>query len=494
MTTAHLALNRLASPPQALRYLLGTPTQIGNDFTAATAEEGPDSNADMSMHAMRICQFKGSNDLYAGAEAGVWQYNSGTGAWASVFTGWNTLNGSGRIGPLVMPVNGVPTLVAVGNPTSDGGEYQIATSTDGTTWNTSATIVLTNQAGKHHFWSPMVVGELLYVFWMDTGPNNIYLLTINPGNETISSIDLAATSPVVANGGLPFLDQIIFNGRHYVIGRSASTIATPGIYEFDGASFTNRWNYPNAHGHPAPSSYAEGRYGLFTDGTTLFALASTHQSGGDFGWYCYEFSESGGVLTPTDITATVLPAGLRTVGTFDAGVGVVVDQEANPGGVPEIWLYFRADGNAATPWSVYKWNGNAALIGNAGAPNDSGGSAQHGMAFQKNGTGKVFWTEDELDMSIEDISGDFGGETISFRLYSASGTETVNVDFYYGLDGETATQAATLSNASAGTIVGTQIQGLTADNGATLYTVKWEAETDGLSGGDTAQLQGRVSV
>ena len=79
-----------------------------------------------------------------------------------------------------------------------------------------------------------------------------------------------------------------------------------------------------------------------------------------------------------------------------------------------------------------------------------------------------------------------GSVRIQFTIYGQLGTEVVDVNGYYidrtSGDAYSTTQA-TLSNASHGTIISNEIQGLIADGG-TIYQVTWEALTDGITEGE----------
>jgi hypothetical protein len=90
---------------------------------------------------------------------------------------------------------------------------------------------------------------------------------------------------------------------------------------------------------------------------------------------------------------------------------------------------------------------------------------------------------------------------IEFTIYHGSGFPLrvtsnllVDVSFYFS-NGElnaNPTQAATLSNSSHGTINGNTIEGLTMDNGATIYKVRWETVTDSITNGDRYILRAKA--
>lgn len=496
MPTAHLALARQASPPAVFRYLNGAVEQVGNTFGTA---ESPAAPSGVDMGAQRVCQFKGSNDLYALNFDDVYQYNKGTGNWTSVHTLANVsaTSDSTRIGPIVMQVNGVPTMVVIypGVPTT---EWRIATSVDGTTWNTSSALTAgTNHGGQEKpVWNPIVVGQTVWFFFSNT-VSVVHYMGVNPSTGTITTV--VAQGQVIPAGSSWFLPAAcVWDGVHYVVGWTVSGTRA-ALYSFDGAVFTQVIDFTGADGIDFMGPASDTKFAIFTDGTDLFCLTKARYSPDSYrGWYCWRVEPG---LTDSNITAAVVPTALGPNGAGnvadDGGFGVIIDQEANPGGVPEIYLYYRADGLVGTPWQVYKWNGFGTPIGNGGSPTGSGGDGSHCMGFDGIGSGKVFWSQDQLDCSIESIAQALGGQLVSFRLYSESGTETVDVDFFYSAEGESAQSGpATLLNASAGTINANVIEGLTADNGTTLYTVLWNttATGDNIANGTSANLQARVSV
>lgn len=119
------------------------------------------------------------------------------------------------------------------------------------------------------------------------------------------------------------------------------------------------------------------------------------------------------------------------------------------------------------------------------------------MAFSENtarGGGERIFTKGELDIAITGVTPNSSGQLISFVCFSDSGSTTVNVEFFFGPNFlQTSDTQCTLSAPSAGTLVGNQIQGLTADN-TTEYSVTWLTSTDSVSDGDNRLLVPKASV
>lgn len=564
MATTHLALAHRSSPPAVFRYTNGTVVQIGGTF--GTAE--PDSDdAGAQLHSQRVCQFRGSNDLYALVDDDVYAYSVEDDDWSSVHTlaipGAAKAN---RLGPIVMNVGNVPTMVVI-YKTNNGSntEWRFVTSVDGATWNESAGVTGGTATGATEmaFWKPMVFNQTVWVFQSDSGVELDYL-GFNPTAVSIVSVDPTSVLGDHTASRM-MLDHCVYNGRHYVCGsHEAVDDSSPAVYEFDGlGGFTLK--FAGAAGAAGTLDGHIGKWCLFTDGTSMFGLFNWALSGQTRGWDAVKFVEAAGVLTPTNIQTTVIPSAIQQNNAIalTESFAAIVDPEEAPGTVPEIYLYRRSTGATGSAWSVYKWNGEATPIGDAGSPTDTGGDTGDALAFDKLGSGKVFNALDELDIRIESITQAVNGEILAFRVYApgtridisgisgsfavgdaltfapsgaaavvagvgaavltidvTSGTvavadtatgpsgsatvdvitgiqgpETVNVEYFYNDEGETPQNQATLSNASAGTIVSNQIQGIDADaRGSTLYTVKWEAATDGIGNGVRVVMTGRVSL
>ena len=82
-------------------------------------------------------------------------------------------------------------------------------------------------------------------------------------------------------------------------------------------------------------------------------------------------------------------------------------------------------------------------------------------------------------------------------MYGEKGTaQSANISINYATDPLDVSfpNAATLVNASAGTISGNSVTGLSANNGATLYTVVWDIRADGYDPNTRFKLIGSILV
>jgi hypothetical protein len=501
MGTAFLALeSKQGTQPRVKRYINATPVgDVGAAFGPAGGEVvRSGGNNEPTLNHGRVVRFKGSNDLFTLVKNDVYRFN-GT-SWSSVHTISPLTDSSGdgcKVGPYVMFVNGVPTLVALTRVTPVSGTDWIAIrSTDGTTWS-STTFTSGTEGYYDTVMSVVVWNNVLY--WTATDSGNagfLRLLSYNPTTNTFATY--AAPASVQDWHQTPAL--VVLNNRLFTV--RIGDFTDPGnrkLYEFTGTSWTLIVSVYDPGSGNLVNTNSKGC--LFTDGTKLFhVFYDSTPSGAEStgGIHCWEIDIAG--PTVTDRTTTTIPTSIRTgqgagtVAKRGTRVAVLYDHEANPGGVPDIYLYVN-QGNAATgTWSMYKWNGVAALIGNAGVADDVNGEVAHAIPWGSIVSGKHFWTPDQFDISVESIARAVGGELITFKIYKSPSPESsLKVRFYFGTDGEFETQAAALSSPSEGTLSGgNEIQGLTTDNGAVSKTVRWLSETDGVETGDRVRLTARL--
>jgi hypothetical protein len=215
---------------------------------------------------------------------------------------------------------------------------------------------------------------------------------------------------------------------------------------------------------------------LFVDGANpashkLYAITNSNS-----GVLCYELNFSPG-LSPVDISSTVIPPGIS--GTTTGRVWVLTDFYADVT-TPTVYIYFASNGTPGTSWTCYQWNGNASVMTAVGG---AGGDAADAIPHANHSQGNYFWTgtnQDKIEIVSKAVTAT--GILYSFKLYSATGVDVVGVKAWWSANNNIpyTTAAATLSNPSAGILIGDTITGLTADN-TTTYTVTWEPLTDGFS-------------
>jgi hypothetical protein len=125
----------------------------------------------------------------------------------------------------------------------------------------------------------------------------------------------------------------------------------------------------------------------------------------------------------------------------------------------------------------------------------SSGISESAFSESHQGLGHRSFVKGDLDIKTVGTEPNVTGTRVYFELYSTSGTETVNVEFFHGPLLKTADTTCTLSDASSGTINSVnQIVGLTANNGATTYQVTWVHASDGIGIHESRLLIPKVSL
>lgn len=485
MSSGYLALNNRGATPTIVRYVNATQTQVVGPALPASAQEdfGPNFNPGGARTTTRVVQFRGDDDLFVMCKGQVYRYDGA--AWNSVYTmvayvDSAQLAGSDSHGPHLVYVNSVPTLVVIWKHSSGFTQWNSSQSTDGTTWTPTASFQ-SSSIQPYGCYRAHVVNGIIYWF-IATGSNQSRLAFWNPTSQTGGEFNY----PIAVRDSS--CDATVLNGRHLIMGSATTAPFNARVFELNGGALAEVASLPGTEAWVAGTKQC-----LFTDGTDLFAIRVL--SGPV--WSCHRLTDNGlGGFNIADITGTVFTAGVQSLPNTSHWCALI-DHEANPTATsPDIWLAQMGDGAPGSLINFYRWNGPAALIGNAGSPNDTGGDASACLPYMWNVSGSHFWTGGVPHAVIESATPTLGGEIISFRLYSASGVDAVQVDLLYSdIIGVRANQVGSLSNPSHGAISGGNLNtGLTADNGATLYSFKWGLIADGVGAGDRVERQLRVET
>lgn len=470
----------------AYRITAGTNIlQIGNDF--GTVETT--ANDDVSRTGPRIVQFRGDNDLYALLDGIIYQYD-GASTWSAVHTHAG-YSGSTNIGLFVTHPNGTPTLISLSH--DNANSVLVASSTDGTTWNTetSGTTLATN--AKYS-----AVQYRDRIFLTNGTVNTLSVLEYNVVTDSWTSYALP-DSGNCSNGGALHVYQNRLLALHE---NSASAgVGTFTISELIGGSFQIIKTLSFPVSGTGISVNAPG-YLLFTDpgtGDLIAIVQSRHTDSGTYGTnvgnVVEQLTPSGSTFTSTDLTATVLPASERPGG-------------AN-GGISNLWTAFRAtdgsvhlwrwtDDNAAAPTgfiSYMPWNGVGTLMGEpAGTIQNLSpfANAEYIFPWNVQGGGEHIWTLDEATIQMENVSGlESGIETLRFRVYG-DGVTTYSIRFQYSSSEEfpdtfCTLNASTVTGGGSPTNTTTQVNGVVSDG--SLYTVEWDIVGDGIAAGSYLTLK-----
>jgi len=466
MPTPFLTLNPKSGTPQIKRSVTGVVANVSGSVAAGTVEAGISDE----MLLQRAIRFLGCN---------TWIYPQGTsiyrstdaGASYSTVAGPDADLGAGTDGktPLSLSyVAGVPTLSFL---TEIGGSgYFLWTSTNGTSWTKTGPFPLAGTSGA--IWGVSFWRGSFYGF--SNTPNTIVW---NPGSLTVSSVAVPSSTR------LDFVSWV-FNDRLFGLWDEFTGAFEPVLYEFVGGSWVVRDSTIPARASGTLTT--QSKNALFVDPTANVMVAIIPE-GGAAGYRVYQWDST---LTRTEITSAVGINAALGASTGSTRLGVILDTQAAvpTGGTPPVSIYSASSGVTGTAWTLCEWNGVASPMLSIGG----GGDVAFAMPFGVQNGGSVFWTNGQRHIERVSATPASGGVTYGFRIYSPNpSVDAVSVRWIYGVNTDEFPHSpfGTLTNPSAGVISGgNTITGLdAADNGATLFTVTWLAETDGFSVGDFAK-------
>ena len=469
------------------RYVGATPSQVGTSFGARWT--GVTSYVQTHHGAIF---YKGN--LYAIAQGGVYVKDDPTtdniaDTWTQSVAFTNPTTSKPRTSGLhIVYIADAPILALVFGDLSSDNSWRWA-KFDGTTWTQAASPVVSASMGE--LFSVIVYRQVIHM--LGGGTSNPKGLTFDPAAETFS-----APTDVFASTQYSSL-MCVFNDRLFAL---YYLTGVGRMSEFSGGSWID---VPGANVGAVDSGNYVGKWALWTDGTYMYGMVPSPFNTN--GWRVYQWD--GTLGAPVNLTATVLPSSLISTtdgGTYGGGSiqqGVVFacgDQETDPA-VGDVWLFQTISPNAGTPYSLWKWNGPAALIGNAGVANDSGGDVKNAVPDTQVPGGEYIWSAGKLDIWITGKSATAGAQRTTFRCAGAPGAANKNVKFYYDGENEPPIALATLIGVGviSGAPVGAPSLGtnevLNVDADPTVeYYADWDLFTDGLFAGDRAQLKPVVSV
>lgn len=465
----------------------GTINQIGTNLNTTTAE----SLSISSINSNRVVEYRGEifvliddNTTLGGVE--VWGYNRGTTTWTS-----RQLVTIGEpLGLFVVNTSSVQRLVALGK---QGTDIHMYTTDNGSSWTDRGTFGLLATS-------------------LNTGPiiefnNKLYLPGLSGGVriQEIDPVGITATEiiPPFTGGavGDACVDFCVFNDRLFILTPGTVNAGFTGsdwqLYEFVGGNFILNTDITtdNRLGAIAQSSNVrEGQASLFQDPSTgrLIAVCNGFGSTGaldNTGSVAFELTPSGSSFTVSDITNTVIPAGLRP-GARGSSANHISDRwlcyvtnETTPS-TPEVFLFFTAGPAPGTGFTTYTWNSVGSVMTNLA----TGPSTDYAMPHQKFGGGGRINRGSGNQCEIELGTPVSGAYRISYRVYGTVASQTVRL--YYDLNQDIPSTQATISAQTGGGGIGggNSVTGVTGDNGVTLFTLDWNLVADGVTNGDLAHL------
>jgi hypothetical protein len=483
-----LAINPDSTTPQARRYVTGVDTPFGVTIAAGTAD--PTGNGKRIRRHQRIIQMGGSQSLIAWVGSRIYRTTDGGATWGTPSADFAALvpamdtTQDFRLGPLVVFNTGVPRVFVAFATTTSANHLRIAYSDDlGATWAVSGEINV--GAGTPGLFTPHNI-----VLWRQQA---IVSTGTNPGLSTIIIDPIGLTGSRVANLNLTGADAsnvafCVWNDRFF--GSWMDSTNQLRLYEFSGGGWGLVNSIDATNGYSATQVGSNG-WAMFVNPATdtLFILAFTTSPAQT--WTMWEITS----LSPFSVTnrTSLLPSAMQAVVGGDTRAGIITDGQESPGSQPSIYLYYAAN-QAAGGFAVYQWAG----IGGGGFNNPSigsGGNVLHAIPWGYQNGGEIFWTSGANHIEVVSKTAVIGGIRYTFRLYSLTGTDIVNVRAWQtNAAGEYLTTAATLANPSHGSMSGNSNIGLTANNGATSYQVTWNVTADGMVSGQRGKIVFEVYV
>jgi hypothetical protein len=394
------------------------------------------------------------------------------------------------LGPfvVVLPQTGVLSLAYI-YQISGQNSLTAVTSPDGATW-TETTMSLTNanSNGDQYFNRYGIWRNQIHVGCSNASSSQTYFVDFSTMTGGVAASSASVTQP-------GYVEYCTFQNFFYrlrdgnkldqLIGSAWSNVSTLTV--------------PVSTGYSGASAQQPSTGALFDGGDgNMYAIWGV-VSGGTYGWACSQIAvnASGTTFTITDITATVLPTIFRLGNNVSVSshVAVAQEMESSPGTL-STHIYFNNAGNSlGGTVGYYFWNGNAALIGNSGSPNDSGGNTGYAIAtpkFQGIDCGGYIWASNSYEVYFEANIGQLtGAATLQYTIYNPGQTGNTKSLSIYGTTnssfGPSNTTALTLSNPSkisgSGNTPTLNANNIQIDNNSADGSTVYQVQVNGLTNG-----------
>jgi hypothetical protein len=471
MSTPVLAVNHHdGGTPQAKRWANTSVSAQGVTFGAIDVFTASATAGLVSCCDNRLIQYGGNNTWLCVTNQVIWRSTDAGASWTNVQSMTNPSTTQTILTSGIWTFDsGGTQKVCVFYYTATAGRWKGYTSTDGITWSASSDYSALHTAPS----SAGIVSQVMLngTLYMATGQSaGIATVTVmlawSPGSDSASSTTIATITGTSGNTLAAWKNSI------YCVAKTTQTSdyklfdMTSGSAVLVATLFTGPTTALSAGARPAEP---------FVDPATGDLICWIWPAATN-GWTILRVSSS---FVVTDITSSVRPTALS--GTSGGGnspassrIRTYVDQEAQPGANPDIHLGYSTDGASGTTVSLYLWNG----VASAATLVSSGGNVAHSIGYcSSNGGGAYTWTSGEKHARIVSWAPATNGVTITFKLYSDSGSASVKVRAFTrrNTTQDFTKTAAEIKSPSAGALSGTGVgnynTGLTADNGTTTYTL-----------------------
>lgn len=473
MATPFLALNTssgAAATAQVYRYTNCTAAPLGVTIAATSTD-----NTRQTAHTgqKHVVQFGGANTFLALLGAKIYRSTDAGASWSSVHDFTATVastNNALKSGLHIIYVGGVPVICAIYWSTTTT-TWRSVRSYDGVTWTGEGAFTVGGISTAWVVSDELVFNGSIWLFLTQNG-TGAKILIYSPTSSALSELQVTTPYfPALPDGYVGTF--AVFDGRLMCLYRRNTYVVE--LVELVASVAVSRGTTASA-GTPAAAGQRDA---MFVDGAYLYTMYRSSTGA----WVCYQFDAS---FNQVNVSSSVIPSPINTTSLNTSRMEVYVDHEASIGSAsPTIYLYYAVNNTIGTGMTMYQWNGPASVMTVA----DSGGDVGHYLGITRGQEGGEYgWTSGENAVVITSVAPLVDKERISFKLYSPSGSASVNVRGWCGPSSDEYPSTAMIFSDPQlpATLSGnTVITNLTADN-TTTYQVTWEAGSggNGFSAGD----------
>jgi len=486
MSIPEIVIVKNASGAIQVAELVGGSTinQIGLDLAATTSE----ATTNALIYTNRAVEYRGQIYAiqYSSSTLTIKVYNRGTGLW----TVSDTPGGSALpVGLFLVNTGTVLRLVLL--YTFGANTFERHTD-DGTTWTGDLQVV--TGASISNVGPAVNFGNKIYFTTLNNG---VKINEVDPVAGSGTTIIPPFSAPSVGDA---CVDYCPFDDRLFALTPGANNAGSSGsdwqLYEFTGGGFSLNTDITtdNRLINIASVNVRQGQPSLFKEPTSnkLIALCNgtDDATSAGSGITCFELTPSGSAFTVSDITNTVVPAGLRpgargsNINFMEDRILMYINNDTDME-VAEAYAFIATGPAPGTGFGTYTWNGVDSVMTLLAA----GPSTDYAIVHQKIGGGGRINRGTGNQIVIENGGAVLGGYRINYRVYGTQSGQTLSG--YYSVSQETPTTKMTISAQTGGSGItgGDTVTGITGDDGVTLFTLDWDLVTDGVANGDTVTIE-----
>lgn len=433
----------------------------------------------------RVIEFRGKIlCLYFGGAntARIHSYDPGTTLWTEVHT-FSAVSGF-VTGLYVVNTGTLQRVFAYSR--NIGGQVLITYSDDGSSWTDFAAGSEPNQAVGDSI--PCLYNNKLYhCYLQNTGLN---VIEVDP--VALNRAFVAVTTWTIASTRSPSA-MCVFDDRLFLLSMDDRPNSTSNwaLYEFTGGGFSLNTQITNDD-RLTQLAGLEGNCALFKDpgANKLIAIVNGEGPGGGIavaGSGAFSLTPSGSVFT-VSAADVIVPAGLQ-YGARGSNANFTEDRwnvyvNTDTPGTTEVYVMLMQAPAPGTGHSVYQYvDDTTGMTFVAAGPNIT-----HALPNQQHGGGDRIARGSGNQCVIESAQAVLGGYEISYRVFGTLASQ--NVTLWYSLSQNAPDQQATISAQTGGSGIsgGNTVTGITGDDGVTLFTLRWDINTDSVPSGDAAHI------